>query len=325
MHVRVGTVMAVVVLGMLAAGAPAAGQAVTSPLQRFAEGFARSDGDRFVVISRASRTDPDGTDSVAAYNERTRRTRLVAGGCPVVAVGSGFLLVGCIDQPWRVFDLARGTDQAIAPIPWEPAPPGNNDRINTVAGIGSRWLAFRQESSPHGNVIVRRYENWHTGRVLPEPGAASFPDLDVPTLVRPLCKPLRRTFNDESLAFDEYQYERPYGARKDRREELTLDRCGRRRGTVLAHSASSIQLASGILTWVTAHPGDQLRPWRYILHARLLRTGKTLTWRVTLPRTRMVLSLQHTARAIYATIAHTDSLAGPPVVWRAALSPLHSS
>jgi hypothetical protein len=319
MHRRVGVLIAIVALGGLAQDAEAAGHAATAPLRRVAEGFARSDGSRFVAISRMSLTDPDFASSVAVFDEHTRRTRVLPGGCPAIAVGSGFLLAGCIDQPWRVFDLARRTDQAIAPIPWEP-PAGNNDRINTVPGIGSRWLAFEQESSPHGNVVQRRYEDWRTGRVRSDPGGRFVADLDAPTLVRPLCRPLARTFDSWTLAFDAYQYERHYGAREDLRGRLVLDRCGQRRPTVLAAAAASIQLAAGILTWLTIHPGDARRPWRYFLHARSLRTGRTMTWRVTLSRRRMVISVQHTARAIYATVVNADDeRAGTNVVLRAAL------
>jgi hypothetical protein len=314
---RAGTVIAVATLGALAASTPAAGHPAAPPLRRLAEGFARSDGSRFVVISRLSRTDPDGVRSTAVFDEHTRRTRELPGACYTIAVGSGFLLAGCVDQPLRVFDLARRTDQAIAPIPWQPAA-GNDDPRNSVPAVGTSWLAFEQEHTRGGT--SRRYEDWRTGRILPEPGATSYPDLDAPTLVRPLCKPLRRPFDSFALAFDDYQYERPYGARTNLQGELLLDRCGQRHPAVVAHRGSSIQLASGILSWLTVHPGDDRRPWRYVLHARLLRAGRTLTWRVTLPRRRMVISLQHTARAIYATVVNADDeRAGTDIVLRAAL------
>jgi hypothetical protein len=241
MHGRVGAVIAILAFGALTASAQAAGQAATAPLRRVAEGLAVTDGSRFVVISHMSRSDPDGVSSVAVFDEHSRGTRVLPDGCPAIAVGSGFLLAGCIDRPWRVFDLARRTDQAIAPIPWEP-PAGNNDRINTVPAIGSRWLTFQQESSPHGNVIQRRYQDWRNGQVRSDPGGRFVADLDATTLVRPLCRPLMRRFDSWTLAFDDYQYERPFGVRKDLRGRLVLDRCGQRRALVLArgrHRSSS--------------------------------------------------------------------------------------
>src|SRR5262249_20873669 len=132
-------VRAALLAAMLLAVPPAAG---AGPLTRFAARVARTDGKRVVVGTRASRRDPDGVGSVNVFDERTRRTRTLPGGCPVPAVGSGFLLSACSDQPWRVFDLAHRTDQAIAPIPWR-APEGADDPdAHFVPDIGSRWLAF---------------------------------------------------------------------------------------------------------------------------------------------------------------------------------------
>lgn len=271
------------------------------PLARFASGVARTDGSRFVVVSRRSLTDLDGVASVAAFDERTRRTRSLPGGCPAPAVGSGFVLSACADRPWRVYDLARGTDQAIAAIPWEP-PDGADEPLDTVPEIGSRWLAFDQAHA-HADT-ERRYEDWRTGRVLPEPDATAVADLDRPALRRPLCRPLRRP----SRPWDrDYHYDPPYAAHLTSSGTLVLERCGSRRRTVAAHRASSAQLADGILTWLTRQPG---RPLRSIVHARMLRSGRTATWRLT----RAVASAQHTARAVYVNVSGDTG-----IVLRAAL------
>jgi hypothetical protein len=301
---------AAILLAVLAA--PAVARA--APLKRFATGIARTEGERFVVVSRRSLSDPDGVPSVTVFDERTRQTRTLPDGCPTPAVGSGFLLAACSDRPWRVFDLARGTDQAIAPIPWRP-PNGNDEPINSVPQIGSRWMVIDQAHTHAGT--ERRFEDWRTGRVLREPGATSFPDLDRPALARPLCRPLRRPFDSWANEFGDYQYERPYGVRTTSDATLLLDRCGRRRATMLAHTAASAQLAGGILTWLTIHPAHGRRPWRYIVHARMLRTGRTAIWRLTLRPPRDVASVQHTASAVYATVGHGDT----SFVLRAALPP----
>jgi hypothetical protein len=263
-----------------------------APLRPFATGVARTDGKRFVVVTRASRGDADGVASVAVFDDRTRRTRTLPNGCPVPAIGSGFLLSACTDRPWRVFDLARGTDQAIPPIPWRP-PDGADDPYNTVAEIGSRWMAIDQAHLHDGT--ERRFEDWRTGRVRAEPRATAFPDLDRAALARPMCRPLRRP------AVGDYQYERPYAVHTTSSAALLLSRCGRR-AAVLGHKVRSAQLAGGMLTWLSIHPGHGSAPWRYIVHARTLRTGRTTLWRVTLRPPQEVASVQHTAGALYVNV-----------------------
>jgi hypothetical protein len=278
-----------VILVAVAALGSSAGVARAAPLKRFAAGSAQTDGKRFVVVTQRSL----GVASVSVYDERTRSTRTLPGGCPAPAVGSGFLLSACGDRPWRVFDLARGTDQAIPPIAWRP-PDGADDPSNTVPEIGSRWMAIDHAHLHAGT--EHRFEDWRTGRVVHEPGATSYADLDRPALARPLCRPLRRP------AFGDYRYERPFAVHTTSAATLVLSRCGRH-ATVLGHKVRSAQLAGGILTWLSIHPAHGTRPWRFIVHARTLRTGRTTLWRVSLRPPREVASVQHTATAVYVNLS----------------------
>lgn len=316
MHGVAHLLVIAVVLGALTATAGAAERSSSPPLRRFAAALARTDGQRFVVLTRSSSSDPDAVRAVAVFDEHSGRMRTLPGGCPAIAVGTNFLLAGCLHQPPRVFDLAHRTHQAIAPIAWPP--PGTNDEpISTVAGIGARWLALEQLH--RGGIVTRRYQDWRTGRIAREAGAGSVPDLDTPALARPLCEPLSRPLGD-SFEFADYQYERPYAVYRTINRELLLCRCGHADVTVVAHRAASIQLAGGVLTWLTIHPGSERRRWHYDVHALLLLQAKTaLTWRLALPRTRRVASVQHTARAVYVTVTGNDERTGKHVVLRAPL------
>ena len=182
-----------------------------------------------------------------------------------------------------------------------------------MAGIGARWLALEQLH--RGGVALPGLAH---GPDRARAGAGSVPDLDTPALARPLCEPLSQPLGD-AFEFADYEYERPYAVYRTINRELLLYRCGHADVTVVADRAASIQLAGGVLTWLTIHPGSERSRWHYDVHALLLQAKTALTWRLALPRTRRVASIQHTARAVYVTVTGNDERTGKHVVLRAPL------
>jgi hypothetical protein len=144
--------------------------------------------------------------------------------------------------------------------------------------VGRRWIHyFYTDHAGHGGaeVFVSRVPGARSARST----ATVVPDLDWPTLFRPMCAPLRRHYvpplNDSLNDFrydpwDTFVYDRPFGVTV--RRVFELDRCGTDAAVTLAHDVSRWGMAGGIVAWSTES--------RRRVRAYDARSGRRYAWSV---------------------------------------------
>jgi hypothetical protein len=215
-------------------------------------------------------------------------------GIGLLAVGSGELLYGC-GEVFEREDTLRVVVESILTEVQQPVTAqlpivsevgaGGNIRIDA---IGTQWMSGIVEGY---RVVHRFFLNWHTDQLMAdasEPASATqdFESLDAARLVLPLCRPVRRItniqeFDYSQVRFTPFAYSPPFAvadvasifanrtAASDDKP-LRLMRCGSTGSMSLPGSGISLQLGSGILTWIAL--GRHNSPTMY--ETRLRRYGR---------------------------------------------------
>jgi hypothetical protein len=146
--------------------------------------------------------------------------------------------------------------------------------------IGTHWLSVTEDAYHDPTLWYFDLDNgtWRREPTSPR----QYANLDAPGLVETLCSPLRRPPGppdrvDLEPLFSPYYYEPPYGVRvrdlsnTDLVQELTLQRCGSRRISVIERchfGCGSVGFSGGMITW---SDGKALR-------AYVLRTKRYYSW-----------------------------------------------
>lgn len=179
---------------------------------------------------------------------RHRRAIAVAGGNVVVRCWStepggrpnSPASVKRLDVVTRVWHDVPGTEQ------WHDAVVKWPETL-TATAVGRRWVAYESyAAAPLWRDLV-------TGAVQGDDGAATdAPDLDGEQLFRPMCRGIERPVPHDPLdarPFMPTAYQAPFALSLHDGFQLTLQRCGERRQTVIGTSLELGQLGSGIVTW----------------------------------------------------------------------------
>jgi hypothetical protein len=298
---------AVVALSALGAAAGAATAASFEQVGGDLSGAAHGDGDRWVAYAIDLTT-------VQAFDEVGGTTHQVPIPCattpgrdPLLAVGGGQAIVGCAraggiaPRPLRL-DLAAGTWHEIPGIDALQARYERQslDHGLQVTAVGARWLAAVASGHHYSFDLAI---DWRSGALGPEPTSSTAPDLDAAPLNVPLCSPLARTPERESIysdlpAFEAMQYDAPFAVSNGSATPLTLRRCDSAASTTLQPAPSdtavtgttSVQLSGGVVSWLAQQA-------RLHLPACALR----LSW----PRAEGWL---HTTRSLYRSAVGDDGL-----------------
>jgi hypothetical protein len=266
MRGRIGVAAAALALCLLG---PASGAAAKPP--RFhhlimGTGPAMTDGTRFVVVPAPGAT-------VVVYDSRTamRRTEpdpvtRAADGqdhpCPPQDVGGETLLWSC----GQIEDLLTGRYQDASAIEY---PAAYSDAL--LLHVGRYWVErFATDYTAVHSQPFPVFINWHTAQVrfsafMNHYGDHHVEDLDWPTLMRPLCRPLQRPrygtedgYGGVTSAYAEFTYEPPFALTQSSRGEPLVGRCGQDGLSRVAHCFAErvqclyAQLGGGIVTWSDA-------------------------------------------------------------------------
>lgn len=216
----------------------------------------------------------------------------------IEAVGGGYVLVGDAahgaPRP-TLIEIATGKVVDVDARPWWEL--WDNWQL---MGVGRQWLGADGVSS-HGGADT--FLNWHTGRVAtdyrlePRNTARAVPDLNVVSLWRRMCSPLRRRssfdpeIGDGRGVWRSYQYRPPFGLTTSRAGRLLLERCGRRGAIVLSRcrrGCGGAQLGAGIVTW-----SERRRAYLYRARAKCKRS-----WLIPGPRSHL-RALSRTRRRVF--------------------------
>ena len=190
-----------------------------------------------------------------------------------------------------------------------------------LRGVGRNWLSGGGVSSHGGNDT---FLNWHSGRVAndapscyePRNTARAAVDLNRAEPWRPLCSPLRRrsAFDPKTGEGDgvwrSYQYRPPFGLTTSVGGRLVLDRCGRRKTTVLSRCRGGCgfaQLGGGVVTW-----RDRRRAYFYRARTRCRRS-----WKLPAPASYLAAVAHTSARLFISTIApQSVGVLEPRPLWK---------
>lgn len=217
----------------------------------------------------------------------------VTAGClqaptTVVAVGGGQVVFNCtvedsgtdrhdvprlLDISTRTVHVPPGADQAIAAAETEPLGYGY------ASAIGTYGLLIKTPYYHGGDPSV--VLDWHTGASFySPPNPTQIRDLDKPSMITSLCAPLQLMPSDEpgpidTVPFDPYLYEPPFGVIYGTQTSLSIQRCGSARKLVLqptqdgAMEATDIELAAGFVSWIVGDAGGSLYAYLPACHVRL--------------------------------------------------------
>lgn len=233
-----------------------------------------ADGERFAAFAPSvGVTRVLDTQTGTSFDVATPRCES-EGFAAIIAIGGGQLAWWCYSAPIELLDL-RSRVVRIPPgqaawlaDEWDPTALGDGWAI-TWRAIGRYWLLGYEYDVGHSDSRERALAyNWRTGELRRNaPGnryRAASPDAR--SLGRRLCRPLHRhrspqSPDEERPPFLDFEYQRPYALAEILRvtrtrdhinevETLSLERCGRRRGTRLGpYVRHSEQLGSGWATW----------------------------------------------------------------------------
>jgi hypothetical protein len=188
----------------------------------------------------------------------------------LVAVGSGYLLYDCQGVTLRymqryVVENILGASQHIV-VAELPSPEG--DGFSQLDGVGIQWLS----GLAYGyRTQTRIFLNWHTGQLVedhsePVSAVREVENLNSAGLLQSLCHSIKRIPNFSELSFFQvrftpFEYASPFAVADEAvmfgdqtaesyNKPLWLMRCGSTQSRRLPGSGVSLQLGSGILTWI---------------------------------------------------------------------------
>jgi hypothetical protein len=288
--------VAVLVVALLLAVLAAPAQAAdVGGWQRVPDaGYVFTDGDRLAAWMLDA-------DTVRVRERGSEHDLELPGACSgglLLAVGGARLLFECpLDASYALMDARAGT---LTPPP--PMPFSDGDEVTPFA-VGAQWLAAHV-TDDEGEADYIGYARLDgSGAVRAPGGTRVVPDLDLPELLRPLCRPLRR-----NPASSGYLYEPPLGLtrRGPAEEELVLDRCGSER----------VELAPCRGVFACANPAltPRYAAWSAGRGTFLYddRTGARKRWRSPLGKRNVAVAL--TRRRLY--VSYRTPLEGPSSSFR---------
>lgn len=291
--------------GVALAAVAASGTAAAAAPERLPAGF-----ERYAATSRAF-VATDGARLVAFVDGDAVEVRDDADGrrwrvrppvaCDLdggsIAVGSGQLVVVCgVTGPHQLSQIGATLRYDLAAGSWHEIPQRGRwtgaSGVANVVSVGTRWMAVTGQ-------VTMLYVDWRSGDL--REGMESRwtgPDLDGESPERALCEPLWRPgapvwawpglfLYDGGLTVADV-----LGASQNDRPTLLVQRCGERDPTVIAHSADSVSLGSGIVTGRAA----SVRSSTEVLFAHLASCRRTLEW----PRSSGALA--HTSGFLYLAV-----------------------
>jgi len=220
-------------------------------------------------------------------------------GARLLAAGGGRLLLECSgDETYRVMDIATGAAARTPDLPF------TGDEVQPF-DVGAEWLAV--------SVTDEEADSSYTGYVRldgsearrDDGGRDVVPDLDVPSLLQPMCEPLRRRVTGRAAdGYAPYVYAPPLGLthRGHDRSELVLERCGRR-SVELAACRGLFACANPALT--PSHVAWSANRGTFLHDAR---TGVTRRWRSPEGKRNVAVALtRHRLYVSYRTAVHGPS------------------
>lgn len=266
MRLRGTTLLLVVVLTALAAVSSCAAAAGRVLAER-ALSPAVADADTIALVAQP------GEARILDARGDERAAVPIGGGClepptSIGPLGGGQLVFSCrlehtapypyvIDGEVRMLDLAThaehvpaGAAAALQAAIEEPV------GFGSFEAVGTHGLLF-SSSYYHSNVTVKGID-WRTGAQVADPGTDAVLDMDSPTLVTPLCAPVRRQASDSPFdprpSFNPFAYAAPVALGAGFHGPVTLQRCGERAPRVLQprlarRYVSELRLARGVATW----------------------------------------------------------------------------
>ena len=290
----------------------------------------RSDGVRYVAL-------PTVDGELLLLDTQTGRRRLVprrgcsssstlssrtpaSGEYELISLSAGLLVwrcsVGSLLLTTSAADLAVVHEATYAPTTATNGPP---------ATAGSSWARFPSCLYAGSNNISCEGEqlfNTASGAVYPgkvAPSSNSFADLNAPTLMRPLCTPVRLT-NARLPGMGPYEQvegvQWPWVLVRqarggDQGEYLLAWHCGWRQPTVLGRLFQRAQLGAGLVSW--EEPGGGVEVEKLV-------SGQRMRWAAQQPSSAEYPVL-HTARAVF---IERVARSGGRSVLTATLAPLHA-
>lgn len=250
---RRSVVFTAVVSVLLLTAAPV--RAEFRPLEPHVERLV-SDGERFAVAARTDR-------SLAVFDDEGPAPGLAPPACAapgasarLLSLGGGKALFACPRKPDGSLDVA-----ILDLVTRAVVVPSGLDALDREAeadafafAVGRHWLHVYMETHRGG---YTRFLNWRTGAVrqdyVGDARRTVVPDLDLPTLERRVCSPLRRTIETVDLFFGSGETQAWAPSEYRDRHLLTgsrLQRCGSRRARILRRADDhSAHLAPGRVTW----------------------------------------------------------------------------
>lgn len=276
---------------------------------------ALTDGRRWAAFDQtvfASRVIDD-----QAHSQRTRSWPSDCEGV-LAGVGGGSLLRNCGSMPLDARTLSLASGNTYTPLGLAAAPRFNR---NEVDGIGAAWIRytsaqFRGESLMY---INRRTGQTRTANIQAEQA----PDLELPSLMRRLCSPLKRQEASEAVQMGSGQYLFPFGydsrygvtvSNPNGVTPLLLEHCGGSAKTISVATGVvpvDFQIRGGIVTWTefqqfNPRVGD-IAVYVYMISARR-------RFRVTAPGNGTV-RVSHTRAALYVSVT-APPRDNSPTTWR---------
>lgn len=285
--------MALVALAILLLLSAAAEAARPKPV---GHGLIATDDVRYAVFTPAS----GGALRLMDTETGSARQLTTPPGFVFRAVGGGQVLWGRAGSAYQsgpplLTDVVSGVTRE--PAGWESVQQELADL--TPEEIGGQWMAIRQWGN-HFNLLA--YLNWRTGEWFSrDPGpATSWPNLDRPDLMEPMCSPFRRR---EPNGLDNlgpwlpFEYQRPYATYRRGAREL-LGRCGSRRRVTLFRAFDNLCATCG-----KYEDFNSLLPWRPVWAGR----GRFAPIRAYLPRRHRTVKLATMRRAFPGLIQITQT------------------
>jgi hypothetical protein len=245
----------------------------------------RSDGGRYVAVATANRgavvidtqTGERRVLPASTCSPPTGASATAAGEYELIGLSAGVLVSRCTTAD-MMRTTSAGSLAALNEVTYTPTTATNAP----PASAGSSWARFPSCAYGGSNSVSCDGEQLFStmsGAVFPgtiKPSPTSFADLDAPSLMRPLCSPVRLA-NARLPGTGAYeQVEGVQGpwvllrrVRDDQTEDLLAWHCGQARPRLLGQVSQRAQLGSGLVSW--QEPNGSI-------NVENLATGHRLRW-----------------------------------------------